>query len=169
MSIIDMKYRGRYRQSSDWLGTLIEQQATNPVMKTKTTRVEGEPDLVETVETGRRQLDLGKLFSLAEANGIAATEKFGDQTERKNAAGRLRMTIGNMLRAAAKHRHGLYIIGENGELEWVDADAEFIGDRERTQERDGTKIAKAKPAPVEATSENSDDENSDDDEEFEDA
>ena len=59
------------------------------------------------------------------------------------------MTIGNMLRARAKARHGLFDV----EGEWHEASEEFLDGAERTQERDGTKIAKAKPAEAEASEE----------------
>lgn len=136
MSIIDDKYRGKYRADPDWLASLIHEVCF--VQNTKEVDVkddEGNVTGTETVNDGKPQLDIDALFSLAEANGIPATEKYGDQVEKKNAPGRLRMTIGNSLRAAARKRHGLYVNGE-----WVEAPADFVGDQPKTQNPDGTKI-----------------------------
>ncbi len=145
MSIIGDKYKNKYKDNKDWLSTLLDANATDAVTKVVTTKVEGEADKTETVDTGKRLVNLEKLFALAKANGID-TAKYEEQADRKNAPGRLRMTIGNMLRAAARKRHGLYIVGQNG-TEWVEADAAFVGDTTATHDRAGFKI---KPVAVEA-------------------
>lgn len=139
-SIIDPKYRDKYKGEKDWLSKFIDDNATTAVMKTKVTKAEDGSETSEEIDTGKRQLDLDKLFDLADANGIDARGRYGEQVSNAGAPGRLRMTVGNMLRAAARKRHGLNDI--NGE--WNDADAAFIGDSERSEERDGSKIAKAK-------------------------
>jgi hypothetical protein len=58
------------------------------------------------------------------------------------------MTLGNSLRAEARHRHGLM----NLEGVFVDAPAEFLGDHPKTKNQDGSKIVVAK-AETEATEE----------------
>lgn len=157
-SIIDPKYAQAYKDKpKDWLAQFVDAQATDAVVKEKKVQTpeldadgepvmdaDGKPVTVETtekVESAKRTVNLDSLFALAKANGIN-TAKYEEQRDRPNAPGRLRMTIGNMLRAAAKKRHGLF----DTDGEWVDADKDFLGDAERVQERDGTKIAKAKPA-----------------------
>lgn len=154
MSIIDPKYKDKYKQNKDWLSKAIEQHAYEQKTKerSKTEKVEGEPDKVtsEIVNVGKPAVNLNKLFDVAEANGIKARELYGAQIDRPGAPGRLRMTIGNSLRAAAKARHGLNLpVGEGGAYQFVDADAAFIGDLPKTQNPDGSKIAKAKPAETE--------------------
>lgn len=146
MSIIDEKYRNKYRGDKDWLATLIDANCvTKETKEIKKTNEDGS-ESTETVTTAKTSVDLAKLFALAEANNIKATEKYGDQVDRKNAPGRLRMTIGNMLRAAAKHRHGLFApSGDGVEPVWTEADAAFLNGAEVTENRDGTRIVKVKP------------------------
>lgn len=148
-SIIDPKYRDKYKGASDWLKEFVDGQVNVAVTKEKTTTDEEGNKTVEVVETSQTRIDMDKLFDLAAANGIDARGRYGDQVERKNAPGRLRMTIGNMLRAAARKRHGLY--GVDGE--WVEASSEFVAGHEKTQNPDGSKIAKEKPAAEAAEAE----------------
>ena len=147
-SIIDSKYAGRDKQK-DWIGQFIDGQATVPVMRDKKVKTTDESGNVtegmETVDTGKRKLDLDRLFALAEANHVDVSQ-LREQTDRPNASGRLRMTVGNSLRAAARHRHGLNDL--NGE--WVGADAEWLAGAPRTQERDGSKIVVKDPADADA-------------------
>lgn len=148
-SIVPEKYRDRYRGDGDWLKKFINGQIVSTVMKEVTTKAEDGTETTETVPTKKTSMDLDKLFDLASINSINAREKYEDQVERKNAPGRLRMTIGNMLRAAARHRHGLY----NLEGEWVEADADFLGDAPKTHNQDGSKIVVEKPKEESAESE----------------
>ena len=129
-NIIDPKYAERYRGDGDFLSSLIKAECYVQLLK------DGKDG--EKVNNGKPILDLEKLFDLAEANGIPAREKYSDQTDRKNAAGRLRMTIGNSLRAAARKRHGLYTAAGV----WKTADKNFIGDHPLTEQRNGAKIVK---------------------------
>lgn len=138
-SIIGEKYKGKYKGAEDWIGEVLGKHATSPVTKEQRTKVEGEEDKIETVETSKRTVNLDALFDIAEENGIKARELYGEQADRKNAPGRLRMTIGNSLRAAARKRHGLYVNGE-----WVDAPETFVGALPKLENPDGSKIAKAK-------------------------
>lgn len=90
--------------------------------------------------TEKKRLSVALLCDLADANAIE-TEKYRAQAESPNAPGRLRMTIGQMLRARAKRRHGLYDI--NGDA--VSPNEEFELTEVATETLDGVKIAKAKP------------------------
>lgn len=147
MSIIDPKYKGRPAKA-DWLTDFLNRHASNAAHKTvKVPATEDTPAREDLVATGKFSTNLGKLFAIAEANGFPATEKYGDQVERKNAVGRLRMTIGNVLRATAKKRGGLYDADKN----FVDADDAFMGGNAPTHNPDGTKIPKAPASTAEAS------------------
>lgn len=146
-SIIDPKYRNKYRGDKDWLAKTIDANVTTRMTKEKTSKNEdGSPGPIEIVELKQTRIDMDKLFSLADVNGIDARAKYGDQADRKNAPGRLRMTIGNMLRATAKRRHGLFVPDPESEdgKKWLDADENFVNGAEKTEHPDGSKIAKAK-------------------------
>lgn len=141
-SIIDPKYMEKYKNKpKDWLATFVSDQVTEVVTKDIVVKDEDGVESMESVETGKTNVDLDKLFTLTQNNHID-TAKMEEQRDRKNAPGRIRMTLGNSLRAAARKRHGLFDL----EGEWVDAPAEFVGDTAKTQERDGTPIKVAKPA-----------------------
>lgn len=141
-SIIDPKYRDRYRNRElGWFDHFMNDNVMVATSRTKTVK-DAEGNTTTEEVPGKPAIDMDKLFELAGANGVDAKGKYGDQIDAKNAAGRLRMTVGNMLRARAKARHGLYNVAG----EWVEADEAFLDGAERTQERDGTKIPKAKPA-----------------------
>lgn len=146
MSIIGEKYTDRYKEK-DWLGQFIDTQAAVPRTREKKIvekdEAGNEVERTEVVETGKTRMDLDQLFQLARANHIDPSAMEA-QRGRPGAPGRIRMTLGNSLRAAARHRHGLFTM----EGEWVDAPADWVGDNPRTQERDGSKIAA--PAQVEA-------------------
>lgn len=143
-SIIPPKYQGKYKGAEDWLSEFIDGQVKVVPMKEKTvTEGEGDDAVTKTitVAAGKAKLDLDKLFALTDANGIDSREMRA-QRDRKNAPGRIRMTLGNALRAAAKHRHGLNTIDGT----WTEAPASFIGDSPKTQNPDGSKIVVAKPS-----------------------
>lgn len=138
MSIIDPKYRTKYRGNADWLSSFIDEQVKQAVTREKTVTAEDGTKTTEVVKTAKTRIDMPSLFGLAEANHLDVA-KYKADAEKPNAPGRLRMTIGNMLRAVARKRHGLYDI----EGVWHDAPADFIGDAEKVQNPDGSKIAKA--------------------------
>lgn len=146
-SIIGEKYRGKYKGAQDWLASTIDANVKSAVTKVVTATAEDGTKTESTVDTKKTEVDLTKLFALAVANHINVDKYRGD-VDKKNAPGRLRMTIGNMLRAVAKKRHGLFVLTADGS-EWVDAPAEFIGDAPKTQNTDGSKIAVAAAAPAE--------------------
>lgn len=135
-SIIDPKYRNK--RDKDWLAEFIDGQVKDRVMKTvKVKDEEGNVTGEEQVPSAKTAVDLDKLFALCAKNHIDTT-KMEEQRDRPNAPGRIRMTLGNSLRAAAKRRHGLYDLEGN----WVEAPADFIGDAELKENPDGSKIAK---------------------------
>ena len=124
-SIIPEKYRKGYKGASDWIGELIDKFAKD-------------------TSENHKGLDTNALFAFAEVNGLDV-DKFKGDIGKKNAPGRLRMTVGNMLRAAARRRGGVF--NPNGK--WMNAPPGFH-DKEPTEKRDGEKIAKAKVKEAEA-------------------
>lgn len=140
MSIIDPKYRER--KDPDWIGHFVDGQVKAPVMKTVDVKdAEGNVTGKTEVETKETRIDLDRLFALAAVNAINA-DKFKEQVDRKNAPGRIRMSVGNMLRAAARRRHGLYSIDGT----WHEAPAELIDGKAKSENPDGTRVIVAKPA-----------------------
>lgn len=114
-SIVDKKYAEKYKsKEKDWLSKFIDSQV---------------------ITEDSKKINTEKLLDLARANGIDVKDWEGQ--EGGSVPGRMRMTLGNMLRAAARKRHGLNDV----ESKWHDADAEFIGDVKKVQNPDGTKIA----------------------------
>ena len=150
-SIVDAKYRDR-GTVQDWVTKFIDSRVKKPVMKTVHVKDEEGKETGETEEvaTKRTQLDIEALFDLAAANHLNV-ENLRQHIGTKNGAGRLRMSIGNSLRAAAKKRHGL----KNLEGEFMDADEEFCAQHEKTENEDGENIAKkaANEAKVKETEE----------------
>lgn len=139
MSIIDSKYRGKYRGNGDWLTNFVDSAVKKIVTKEVTTTAEDGTKTTSIVDTKNTRIDMDALFGLAKANNLDVA-KYDEQRDRPNAPGRLRMTIGNMLRSAAKKRHGLF--GLDGV--WNEADSAFIDGAEKTHNQDGSKIAKVK-------------------------
>ena len=144
----------------DWAGRFMEDNAL--------TRGVGAKEAVEAVEEvkdeegnviteavagkpatkGKDVWDLDSMLLLAERNHIDTSHATFVSIREKNAVGRARMTIRNMLFSRAKKRHGLYDIEGN----WVDMPAdelEALGNPERVEERDGTKIPRVKAAKEE--------------------
>lgn len=133
MSIIAEKYRG-VKKEKDWAAREIENACTESVTKENKKTAEDGTETSETVTLKKTVFNLDKLFALAEENKIDVS-KYKADVDKPGAPGRLRMTIGNMLRAAARKRHGLNVDGE-----FKDADSEFIGDSVKTHNPDGSKI-----------------------------
>lgn len=145
-SIIGDKYKGKYKGSSDWIGDLIVQRATKVPEGAK----EG---------SKKTELYLPDLFALARANKLDETKvaALEAQQSQKNAPGRIRMTLGNMLRAAARKRHGLYDV--DGTVLTPDALFMEKAQPKPTEDLDGNKIvdpavaaAKAEKAAQKAAS-----------------
>lgn len=146
-SIVPEKYREKYRGPGDWVKQFMTAQVTKP--KTKEVDVKDEDGNVvgtDTKELKGSVTDIEALFDLAVANNLDVDKYRGD-VDKKNAVGRLRMTIGNKLRAAARRRHGLNDL--NGD--WHDADSDFLaGLPDPTETQDGEKIAAPEPEKEEA-------------------
>lgn len=138
MSIIDPKYRG-VKKGKDWLSATVEKACVEPVTKQVEKTAEDGTKSTETVTLKKTSFNLDKLFALAEENKLDVA-KYKADVDKPGAPGRLRMTIGNMLRSAARKRHGLNIDGE-----FVEADKDFIGDSAKTHNPDGSKIKVEKP------------------------
>jgi hypothetical protein len=96
-SIVNPEYAGKYRGASDFIGELIEEQC--------------KVEITETTKSGkektRQVFDVDWMLNLAKKNNIDVT-KLEKGKENANAAGRIRMSVGNMLRARAMRRHALY-------------------------------------------------------------
>lgn len=125
-SIIKPEYADKYRSEEakgEWLRKLID-------------------DNCRDAEDGK--IDVEKLFDLAESNGIPARDKYSGQVDQKNAVGRIRMTIGNSLRAIARQRHGLWV-GDT----FVNASADYTKNPP-THTPEGERIPKAKPVKEDA-------------------
>ncbi len=133
-SIIPAKYRDQNKEP-DWIGSLITKHCTNSEQKTDD---DGKP-----VGKAKVTLDCEALIAMAEANGLEKAGEFRPVISTKNGPGRVRMSVGNMIRAAARRRGGIFHL-KDGEPKWNNAPEEFMGDREPTEKRDGTKIAKKK-------------------------
>lgn len=150
-SIVDPKYRKKDGEK-DFVAKLIDDNATKYKEVVKKTKVEG-TDPVEYVESKEKRadgVDVDGLFTLARVNNLDVA-KFEAQRENHGFPGRFRMTVSNMLRAAAKARHGLFAPNpEGGDPIWHDAPKDFLAAKgasdEPTHNRDGSKIVKAKPA-----------------------
>jgi hypothetical protein len=126
-NFINEKYQGKYRGASDWIGELIDAEC-----------------LVEDKD-GNVSLDLKALFALAKANGID-TAKYKAQAEQPHATGRLRMTLGNALRARARRRHGL--LTADGTRKKLTDPKSIEAPPEPIEKIDGTPIEGAKKAPA---------------------
>lgn len=124
-SIINPKYKGKYKGASDFIGELIDSNC-----RSASEKGQGELNPSLVIQLGRKNnLDAKKLDNLEAQIG------------QKNAPGRIRMTVGNMLRAAAKRRHGLLDLHGN-EV----AAPEGFEVSDKTENLDGSRIAKAPEA-----------------------
>lgn len=169
-SIVDPERRKDMKGARDWVGAFMEAQALTKGVGAREAvqAVEAQPEEVDAdgnvireavaevkgkaATKGKDVWDLDLMFLLAERNGIDTSHATFVGIRSANAIGRARMTLHNMLKSRAKKRHGLFDIPG----EWNDLDAEQLaelGDPERVEERDGTKIPKAKPAKDDAPAE----------------
>ena len=147
-SIINPKYREKYRAGKDWLAELLTTlTATTKVTEKKTKDEDGNVTVEEVTKTGN--IDVDALFALAAANNIDVS-KYEAQRESHGFPGRFRMTVRNMLQASIKRRHGLFTAADA----WLDAPTDWLASKgapsDPTETPEGTKIAKVKAAPVEA-------------------
>lgn len=140
-TIIDPKYASALKEK-DWLARFIDGEVTEAQTREKTKKHEDGTETVETVQLKRTRVDLDKLFLLCRENGISEEmiSKMEEQRDRPNAPGRIRMTLGNSLRAATRRRGGLYSL----DGEWHDAPEEIMQGKEATHDRSGNRIATKK-------------------------
>lgn len=156
-SIIDPKYRGKYK-TPDWLGQLLLDNTSSTKVVAAKPATEATEQVGKIGETGYKPakaaqeaqpakivkdgVDVNKLFALARENGLNV-DKFETQRETHGFDGRFRMTVRNMLQTVVKQRHGLLVDGD-----FVVAPPEFLlkanAPTVATHNQDGTKIAKAK-------------------------
>ena len=134
-SIINSKYTGKYREASDWMGDFIRKNAS----AFEEVTVNG-----KTVEQ-EAGLDVDALFTLAENNGLdVASHK--KRKKDPGFVGNFRMSLGNMLRAVARKRHGLYDVENTFRKAPADWLSEQGAPEKATHTKDGEKIAVKKAA-----------------------
>lgn len=130
-SIVDPKYRNRYKgeEAKDFVSKFIEEQCR-----------------VASTDGKSSVFDTGKLFDLALLNGgkQAKVDKLKTQEGGRGYGPRMRMTLGNVIRASARKRHG--VVALDGNFHEVDAafkekHAKFMKDQP-TLNPDGSKIKK---------------------------
>lgn len=143
-SIVNPKYRDKYKGEKNWLAKFIDEQAT----KTRDVKVtkpnpENADEKITTTEKRPDGVDTKALFTLADKNGINYDNLKGHEDDH-GFPGRARMTIGNGLRRVVKQRHGLFNTGGT----FVTAPTDFLtqieaGDKP-SHNQDGSKIAAPK-------------------------
>jgi len=146
-SIVDPKYRDKYKNTGpDWLGAIIISVA-QPLVE-KTVKVTDEAGSKTKTVKVPGDVDVKALFGLATENGLDI-KKYKAQEGTHGFAGRMRMTIRNMLQAVAKQRHGITVGGtfKKAPAEWL---AEKKAPDAPTHGKDGVKIAVKKPAKEKA-------------------
>jgi hypothetical protein len=151
-SIVNPKYKDAYKDPAkkDWLAKFLDDNASLTRDK-KITEGDGDGKVTKTVQVPDG-VDTDALFAIAKKNGID-TAKYEAQAGSHGFAGRIRMTIGNMLRRVAKQRHGIMNAGGA----FVSAPRDFLdkvdaGDKP-THNQDGSKIVAPKAAEPEAAKE----------------
>lgn len=143
-SIISSKYRESYKdRAPDWLRDLITANVSVvEKIKRKIKDDEGTRTVTEEKVTG---IDVPALFAVAEKNSLNV-DKFRGKEGDNGFAGRFRMSVGNMLRAAAKQRHGIY----DKKGAWQAAPEDWLkasgAPAETTHDRKGQKHVKPAPA-----------------------
>lgn len=142
-SIVDPKYRTK--KEPDWLAKLIAEKAT--IFEDKTKQVKDGEETKTVTSKVAVGVDVDALFRLAEVNGLDVA-KFEAQKGTHGFEGRFRMSLRNMLDAATRRRHGLFVPRGQTRL-WVEADADWLksgkGSPEKpTHDRDGKAFPKPK-------------------------
>lgn len=113
MSIVDEDYRVRYRGKGDWFKQLVDETC----YETKTIEVEHvETDGTitrEQVESKRKTFSVDRMFTVALENGVPEErlEKFRAIVGQRASEGRIRMSVGNMLRTVARKNGSLTVDG----------------------------------------------------------
>jgi hypothetical protein len=154
-SIIGSKYRdGRYKaENQDWLGKLVGSKTTLMTDKDRKVAIEGgEAGAFKTItEKVADGVDVNAVFKLGRENGLNL-DKYEEQRGSHGFAGRIRMTVRNMLQAEAKRRHGLVVDGKfvNAPADWLEAKNAPAAP---THNPKGEKIAVPKPPKAEKPAE----------------
>ena len=149
-TIIDPKYK-KAKGEQDWLAALISEHASKTRVVSKTTVNPDTKEKTVTEETRNDGIDIDKLYSLLDANGIGMDKlaKFIGKENTHGFAGRFRMSARNMLQVVAKQRHGLIVGGV-----FVDAPSDWLelvkAPAQPTHQQDGTKIVVAKEVTAKA-------------------
>lgn len=109
--------------------------ATGNVVKDKNFKSGGDfiNSLLSKYVDEKGKIDEKAITEICKENGAPLKSKYPNP-------GMLRMNAGNMLRARAKKRHGLMVKGK-----WIAAPQGFTSG-DPVEDRQGNKIAKAKPA-----------------------
>lgn len=140
-SIVDPKYRKK--KEPDWLAKLIAEKASLTEEKERKVKDGDETKTVkETVTVG---VDVDALFRLAEVNGLDVA-RFEAQKGSHGFEGRFRMSLRNMLDAATRRRHGLFVPRGQTRL-WVEADADWLKERGAPEQPTHDREDKAFPKP----------------------
>lgn len=93
---------------------------------------------------GKPKLNVDALCDLADLNGINS-DTLRAQKDQKNAPGRIRMSLGNALRATARRRFGLKDLND----EWVDAPEEFTEGLVQKEDQEGNRLLSTTKAKTE--------------------
>ena len=148
-SIINAKYRdGRYKaENQDWLGKLVGEKCTTYSDRERTVKTDDEGGTKKVTEKVADGVDVDAVFKLGRENGLNL-DKYDAQRGSHGFAGRIRMTVRNMLQAEAKRRHGLVVDGK-----FVSAPADWLASKgapeKPTHNQKGEKIATPKPPKAE--------------------
>jgi|GEM_PF-4983705 len=148
-SIINAKYRdGRYKaENQDWLGRLVGEKVTTFSEREKKVPVEGQEGAFKTIkERVADGVNEDAVFKLGRENGLNL-DKYEAQRGSHGFAGRIRMTVRNMLQAEAKRRHGIVVDGKfvSAPAGWLEAKGVAKG-ATPTHDQKGVKIpVPAKP------------------------
>jgi hypothetical protein len=149
--------RATFASAGDWINRIFAEFATDTsdaveavaaVAEVKNEAGDVTQEAVPAIrgKAGTTKINADAVEALAVANAVTIKEG-GYPND-----GMLRMNVGNMLRAAARKRHGLNLPTEDGlatsksDYVFVEAPDDFTVNDEKTHNADGSKIAKAKPA-----------------------
>ena len=115
-----------FKTAGDWVNQMMAQFGSRMKTVKRGDEEAQEPDGIDTEA----------LVKMARANGFEPKIHEGANP------GLYRMTIGNALRARARRRHGM----NDPSGEWHNAPGDFCTGHDKTENPDGTKVAKEPPA-----------------------
>ena len=99
-------------KNTDWLKGQIDAHCLEPRFKDKKVKLEDGTEGTERVQLKSTTFNFDKFMSLAAENGVEVTNKHHNWMTERNGPGRVRMTLGNMLRKNVKDRGTLLVDGE---------------------------------------------------------